>query len=289
MKGVANMNLTQLRYFVEVGKSLNMSATARQLHVSQPAVSRSLRDLENELGVKLLTRQGRKLVLTKQGSFFYSAAEQFFGQLTDACNNVSKIKTADDHQITIKMQQTTPLLVPFIKIIKQNLPQTKLDIIQSNLKNDEHHIDFQLVPAPILNQQNDLLLEEEVCLAVSKGTYKKSTIAQHDLNNFPLLQLDESPFAEMVKHYLAAQGIHPHYLLKSGDRSLLLHLVEEGYGGCLVPSLSWQTLINQEKVELLHIGKRGFHRRIFLSYHDGPRTQAQQAVRKLLVDYCHHL
>lgn len=289
MKGVANVNLTQLRYFVEVGKSLNISATARKLHVSQPAISRSLRDLETELGVELLTRQGRHLVLTSQGSFFLSAAHQFFSQLMNASDNVKKIQPENENQITIKMQQTTPLLVPFIQLIKKELPKIRLDIIQSDLTNASQPIDFQLVSAPLANQVNELLLKEEVCLAVSKTTFHKHSIAQSDLNGFPLLQLDESPFADMVKSYLTAQDIHPHYLLKSGDRGLLLHLVETGYGGCLVPNLSWKPLINKDKVDLLHVGRRGFHRQIFLSYPQGPRTQTQQAVAKLLVNYCHHL
>ncbi|WP_057740198.1 LysR family transcriptional regulator [Limosilactobacillus secaliphilus] len=283
------MNLSQLKYFVEVSKSLNISATARKLHVSQPAISRSLRELEAELGVKLLTQQGRKLILTSQGSFFYSAAEQFLTQLLDASDNVQKIQPANDNQITIKMQQTTPLLVPFIRLIKDQLPGIVIHIIQSDLKNGEQHFDFQLVPAPVANQANDLLIEEEVCLAVCKGTYRKSSIAQRELNDLPLLQLDESPFAEMVKSYLNAQGIHPHYLLRSGDRSLLLHLVEEGYGGCLVPKLSWGSLIDHHKVDLLRIGTRGFQRHIYLSYPLGPRTKTQQTVRNLLLNYCQQL
>lgn len=59
MKGATNMNLAQLKYFIEVSRNLNISATARKLHVSQPAISRSLRDLETELGVTLLICKGR--------------------------------------------------------------------------------------------------------------------------------------------------------------------------------------------------------------------------------------
>lgn len=283
------MNLTQLKYFIEVSRNLNISATARKLHVSQPAISRSLLDLERELGVTLLTRQGRRLTLTSQGSFFYSAVNQFFTQLINARDNVKKFHPENQHHITIEMRQSTPLLVPFIHVIKNHLPDTKVDIIQSDLKNSNQQIDFQLVSGPIANQVNDLLLEEEVCLAVRKGSYKKKSINQHDLNDFPLLQLDESPFADMVRRYLITQDIHPHYLLRSGDRGLLLHLVEEGYGGCLVPNRSWKPLINRSKVDLLHIGNHGFHRQIFLSYPQSPRTEIQTIVHDLLVDYCHHL
>lgn len=283
------MNLTQLYYFTEVSKSLNVSATARQLHVSQPAISRGLHDLEKELQVQLFIRQGRNLTLTSQGSYFSSAVRQFFSQLMAAKDNVKKIQALDNQQVIIKMRQTTPLLVPFIKLIQGQLPDIHLKIIQSDLKNDEQYFDFQMVPTPVNNQINELLLEEEVCLAVKKGTIDQSSISQGELNGFSLLQLDKSPFADLLQHYLNTQDIHPHYLLRSGDRGLLLQLVAAGYGGCLVPKLSWSSLINHDKIDLLRIGNRGFHRHIYLSYSPGPRTKKQQEVHKLLVTYCHNL
>ena len=143
-------------------------------------------------------------------------------------------------------------------------------------KNGAQHFDFQLIPAPVTNQANDLLLEEEVCLAVKKGTTRRTKIAQHDLSNIPLLRLDELPFVNLADHYLATQDVHPHYLLRSGNHSLLLHLAEAVYGACLVPRLSWSPLINQDRLTLLRIGKYGFHRRIYLSYPPGPRTKCSK-------------
>ncbi|OYS86440.1 hypothetical protein CBG24_07325 [Limosilactobacillus reuteri] len=70
MKEVTKMNLSQLKYFTEVVKTMNMTKAATKLHVAQPSISRSIRELENELGVSLFIRQGKKLILTAQGNYF---------------------------------------------------------------------------------------------------------------------------------------------------------------------------------------------------------------------------
>lgn len=68
------MELRHLRYFVAVAKDLNFSRAAEDLYISQPALSRQIRNLENELGMPLFLRQPNGLVLTEAGSFFLEQA-----------------------------------------------------------------------------------------------------------------------------------------------------------------------------------------------------------------------
>lgn len=89
MKEVTKMNLTQLKYFTEVVKTMNMTKAATKLHVAQPSISRSIRELENELGVSLFIRQGKKLILTAQGNYFFTVVNRSFNQLRLAKENVN--------------------------------------------------------------------------------------------------------------------------------------------------------------------------------------------------------
>ena len=61
------MELRHLRYFVSVAEQGSVSKAAQQVHVSQPALSRQIRDLEAELGVQLFDRVGRGIELTAEG------------------------------------------------------------------------------------------------------------------------------------------------------------------------------------------------------------------------------
>lgn len=62
-----DVHLRRLRYFVEVGRRLSFSQAAAALHTSQPNLSKQIRQLENELGIVLLQRTTRQVVLTEQG------------------------------------------------------------------------------------------------------------------------------------------------------------------------------------------------------------------------------
>src|SRR4051812_40323892 len=83
------MELRHLRYFVAVGQALNFTKAAMRLHLAQPALSRQVSDLEDELGVDLLKRTSHGVVLTAEGKLFLEATRGilerggFFGALPE--------------------------------------------------------------------------------------------------------------------------------------------------------------------------------------------------------------
>lgn len=66
------MELRTLRYFLAVAAEENMTAAANSLHISQPALSYQIAELEKELGKQLFLRSGRKMILTEEGMFLRS-------------------------------------------------------------------------------------------------------------------------------------------------------------------------------------------------------------------------
>ncbi|MGB1091840.1 MAG: LysR family transcriptional regulator [Oceanobacter sp.] len=77
------MELRQLRYFEAVGRVLNFSKAAAELHMAQPPLSRQIQNLEEELGVTLLDRSSRPLKLTNAGQFFYDQAVQVLARMEE--------------------------------------------------------------------------------------------------------------------------------------------------------------------------------------------------------------
>lgn len=236
MKGITEVNLTQLYYFMRVVKTMNITKTAQQEHVAQPSISRSLHELEKELRVNLFIRQGKRLVLTQQGNYFYDAVCQSMELLNNARTNVRNIQTVDENRITFKMHQSTPLIMPFLKLIHRDYPKIQFQIIQTELENDSRPFDFQIVQAPIPNQENKLLLEEEVFLATAKK-HGVAPITPEHLNHVPLIELTDSPLAKFIKSSLASNNIEPKIVLQSGDRNLIVSLVAENFATCLIRGL----------------------------------------------------
>jgi DNA-binding transcriptional LysR family regulator len=78
------MELRHLRYFVGVAETENVSRAALKLHISQPAVSRQIRDLEDEIGLPLLNRVGKSVRLTEAGRAFLDAARAILKETDEA-------------------------------------------------------------------------------------------------------------------------------------------------------------------------------------------------------------
>ena len=70
------MELRHLRYFLAVGEALNFTKAAARLRIAQPALSRQIQDLEDEIGVDLLRRSPRGVMLTAEGKLFLEEARE---------------------------------------------------------------------------------------------------------------------------------------------------------------------------------------------------------------------
>jgi DNA-binding transcriptional LysR family regulator len=95
------MELRHLRYFVIVAEEQNISRAAERLHVSQPPLSRQIRDLETELGVELFRRTGRSLALSEAGKIFLIEARAVLLRVDQAVETVRTVARGDRGSLRI--------------------------------------------------------------------------------------------------------------------------------------------------------------------------------------------
>src|SRR5436309_14513710 len=96
----STMELRHLRYFVAVAEAENvLRAATQKLHVSQPAVSRQIRDLEDELGVQLFQRTGKAVSLTDAGRVFLREARAVLERIDEAVKNVRAFAQTGDTEL----------------------------------------------------------------------------------------------------------------------------------------------------------------------------------------------
>src|SRR6201993_2879656 len=101
------MELRHLRYFVAVAETQNiLRASTQKLHVSQPAVSRQIRDLESELGVQLFKRTGKAVNLTDAGRVFLREARAVLERTNEAVQNVRDFAQAGETELHVGFAPT---------------------------------------------------------------------------------------------------------------------------------------------------------------------------------------
>ena len=95
------MELRHLRYFVAVADELSFTRGAEKLRIAQPSLTRQIRDLETELGVRLLDRTKKKVNLTKEGEFFLERAKRLIGFSVEMVQSVHELDHKTSHTVNI--------------------------------------------------------------------------------------------------------------------------------------------------------------------------------------------
>ena len=242
------MELRHLRYFVAVAETCHFGQAAERLHMAQPALSQSIRQLEAELGAVLLTRTTRQVRLTPAGAFFYDEARRVLQQLDGAVSGVRRV--ADGHRGLIRVGFTGTAaftqLPRFARILQSRLPDVALEV----------HADM-LTPA-----QTEGLLDGSLDLAVlrppASGDLEVRTIeseplvlalsADHRLADAPeialadladeafVLYAQNSAVNDAVQRVCQAAGFTPRREHEAPGTAVLLPLVAAGLGVALVPA-----------------------------------------------------
>src|SRR5215471_17213635 len=117
------MELRHLRYFVTVAEELNVSRASARLRISQPAVSRQLRDLEQELGVDLFRRGNSKLKLTPAGEAFLAHARDLLRRSNDAARDMAAFRPQTRGALNVGyIAPVLASLTPALRTFGQNNP-----------------------------------------------------------------------------------------------------------------------------------------------------------------------
>src|SRR5215471_9961324 len=106
------MELRHLRYFLVVGEVLNFTKAAARLHVAQPALSRQVRDLEEEIGVDLVRRSPRGVMLTAEGKLFLEEVRKLLKHANESVESVRALARGEYGELHIGY-----VLIPTVGIL----------------------------------------------------------------------------------------------------------------------------------------------------------------------------
>ena len=244
------VNLDLYRVFYTVAKSGSLTKAAEELYISQPAVSRSIKQLETQLGVSLFTRTHRGMTLSAQGGkVIFNEVERALSLLNEAENRIEEMKNSATGVIRIGASDTIFEYFLADKIVEFNerFPAVKFELTADftpdtieKLKADKCDVAFvnlPISPDPDLKLYGNCMRLNDVFVVGEK--YKElaeKTVSLTELKNYPLILMDQNTVARRsLEGFLSSLGVDLQPSIEVGSWDLMKRLVLRGMGVGVIP------------------------------------------------------
>lgn len=244
------MELRHLRYFAAVADTRHFGRAADRLHMAQPALSQSIRQLEAELGTPLFTRTTRQVRLTPAGEFLQGEVARILAAVEDSVRGVQRI--AQGRQGLVRVGFTGSAahtqLPRMARIVKRELPGLALEIhadllTPAQVKGlHDGRLDVGVLRPPMAGEGLDLrVIESEPLVLAVAADHRLATepvISMADLRAeaFVLFSGTSSSVNDAVLRSCRGAGFVPHREHEAAGISVMLPLVAAGLGIALVPT-----------------------------------------------------
>lgn len=288
------MNLRQALAFLTVAELGTVSKAALRLRVAQPALSRQIIGLEQELGLQLFDRIGRRLLLTGEGEQLIAGCRLLLNSASSLKEHAQLLRQGDTGILKVagSPQHIESVLSQFLHRYAERYPRVEVRItegmgseILAMLERGDIHLGQNLLHAVRLDERHfgSLPLGSVELLAVchpSMPLGPDRTVEVADLAGFPLLLLDGGfGFRRAFDAASRMAGLKPTILVESRNPHTLLALAEAGHGVAIVPS---QLQCRRYSLRIFNLTHRRqvLHEPLTISW------DKRRALPRFATDYC---
>jgi LysR family transcriptional regulator, transcription activator of glutamate synthase operon len=269
------MDLIKLKYFYTTAKLENISLAAKELLISQPALSKAITNLESELEMDLFFRHGKRISLNDNGRFLFQRAERIFSEVGNLEHSLEERKEEGGGNLSI----VTTLPYTFTNIIDvffNDYPNVRCKQVPLSKENLQQFIESGkydvCITTESINHSNVEwvpLFEEEIYLTVPKSFREANTetIDLMDLeDSLPFIGLtNQYSFRQFTDQFCKSVGYSPFYQVEVEEATTILQLVKNGRGAAFTPETSVN--LYEDKIKHLKIKNGKFTRTIGLLKH----------------------
>ena len=285
------MDFSQVKYFVAISETLNFTRAAEKCHVSQPALTQAIKRLEEELGGKLIARDGRNTELTKLGRALRSKFEQI-AQTRELVRATAKALTSGeiaDLNIGIMCTIGPKIISKIIDCFQEENPNVSL--ILHDITHDEVS---NLLLSGILDgaffahdgtQDTNFnyikLFEEEMVVAFNKQhRFKDSeTLSLEEIGEQKYLDRLHCEFRNNLFNYFQDKDVNLNIVVNSQREDWIQSMVNDGMGVCILPRYS----ITNPELEIRPINGENTVRHVeFITLRDNERSGPLEALMRLI-------
>ncbi len=286
------MELRQLRHFVAVVEQGSISAAARVMNLAQPAISSSVKKLEDELKMPLFNRRDRGITLTEAGKKFVPHARQILNQAQDAKLAMQALEGLDQGQVEIAVPSMlgSYYFPPLLMAFRHQYPNINIDILDAGTRNIRRMLldgtlELGVVASKDITSELDSgpLIREQmvVCMAEDHPLAEKEVIEYRDFLSHDLVLFRKGYYHHMLLDKISwEENIQPKIAFISNLLPLIKMVIRRGYA----ISPMWQVAIQADDEIITRPFAESFEVDVSLAWRkDSYLSRANQAFRDFVL------
>lgn len=257
-------NLSLYRIFYTTAEEGNISAAAKKLYISQPAVSKAIAKLEANIGVPLFTRSSKGVHLTYEGTLLYDNVKVAFDSLYSGEEKLKNLLAYDGGHIRFGASTTLCkyVLLPYLKGFMTQYPHVQISIVCQNTYEtlkllNEKKIDIGLIGlTDIESITSDNLKYKHVTeiedIFVATKEYIKTMGTKDIISHSTLLLLNkENITRQYIDHYFFENHVTVNQVIETTSLDLLIEFAQIGLGlGCVIKEFVIDELKNKQLIQI---------------------------------------
>lgn len=290
------MELQQLEYFKIVAELQHMTHAAEQLNISQPALSKSIANIEQEIGVPLFDRQGRSIFLNRYGKLFLESVDNILKEFERAKQEINGLVRPGYGEVSFGFIHTLGLeVVPNLMAhIHKEYPNMKFNLNQAAsyklLKSlEDGEIDFclsQRFTSSVIEVEWIELWSEELFVIVPKNHKfaDRESIELEEIEQEPFIAIKErNMLRKIIDEFFEQAGILPNITFEGEEMHTVAGFVSAGLGVSLIPNVRG---LNELNVCKIRVSNPICKRKIGLSWTKGKYlSPAAVQFKEYLIEY----
>jgi DNA-binding transcriptional LysR family regulator len=256
------MEIRELEYYVTVAELQNFTAAAERLHISQPAISKAIHKLEEELGFNLIDRTQKRMLLTDEGTVFLNMAKDILARVTNALDTMREYKELTRGTFHIAVP---PLLGAYVfpnlfAAFKKKYPSLEMFVVEDGsstavdlVKREEVHVGLVILPPDLTELTSHHITSQEivVCLPTEHRLSTEPFLTFEQLKNEPVILYNEGfVLRSIILNEFAKYNIKPNVVISTNQFQTMKALVSKGVGISFLPANSIREARRMTKIPL---------------------------------------
>lgn len=263
------MEISQIRYFIEAATSQHITKSAEKLHIAQPALTKSIHNLEKELNVPLFIKKGRNIVLTQHGEFLKEKLKPIINSLDKLPVELLRMTETENHTVRLSVLAASTIVTRAIIEYKKQYPDVNFHLIQSP---ENEVFDIEITTNLFYNKRavsdNIFVSTEKIFLAVpNKKKYAdRTSIELSEVKDEGFISLFGSKQLRTIcDKFCHHAGFEPNIIFESDSPYAVKNMIAANIGIGFWPEFTWGKLDSRE-VKLLEIKNPICCRDIIITY-----------------------